>query len=124
MTRHEQREELMKALYRYLLLNMELADVLDDIQTEDADVNTYYYDVCEVLLDKEEEFVTFIDENVKDWDYDRLGFVERAILLLALSEYKGLHYDKAIVINEAVNLAKSYCDEDTYKLINGVLDKA
>ena len=30
---------------------------------------------------------------------------------------------KAIVIDEAVNLAKKYCDEDTYRLINGVLDR-
>ena len=29
---------------------------------------------------------------------------------------------KAIVIDEAVTLAKKYCDEETYKLINGVLD--
>ena len=30
---------------------------------------------------------------------------------------------KAIVIDEAVSLAKKYCDEDAYKLINGVLDQ-
>ena len=30
---------------------------------------------------------------------------------------------KPIVINEAVTLAKKYCDEETYKLINGVLDR-
>ena len=29
---------------------------------------------------------------------------------------------KQIVVDEAVILAKKYCDEETYKLINGVLD--
>ena len=114
----------MQALYSYLLLNKELADVLDELQTSDESTNEYYYDVCEVLHEHEEEYASFIADNIQDWDYDRLGFVERAILLLALSEYKGLQYDKAVVINEAVVLAKAYCDEETYKLINGVLDKA
>ena len=31
--------------------------------------------------------------------------------------------NKAIVIDEAVTLSKKYCDSETYKLINGVLDK-
>lgn len=30
---------------------------------------------------------------------------------------------KAVVIDEAVGLAKKYCDDDSYKLINGVLDR-
>lgn len=30
---------------------------------------------------------------------------------------------KAIVIDEAVTLAKKYCDDETYRLINGVLDR-
>ena len=30
-------------------------------------------------------------------------------------------YSKEIVVNQAVELAKKYCDEDTYKFINGVL---
>lgn len=124
MNRHQQREKLMQALYSYLLVDKQLADVLDELHSSSESTNEYYYDVCEVLHEHEEEYASFIAENVQDWDYDRLGYVERAILLLALSEYKGLHYDKAIVINEAVVLAKTYCDEDTYKLINGVLDKA
>ena len=40
--------------------------------------------------------------------------------------YKDAYIDnvpKAIVIDEAVSLAKKYCDEDAYKLINGVLDQ-
>ncbi len=124
MTRHAQREALMQALYTYLLLHTELADVLQDLKTDDEEVNTYYYDVIEVLMDKEDDYASFIGSQIKDWDYDRLSYVERAILLLAMAEYDGLHYDKPIVIDEAVRLAKKYCDEDTYKLINGVLDKA
>ncbi len=30
---------------------------------------------------------------------------------------------KTVVINEAIELSKKYCDDDSYKLINGVLDR-
>ena len=42
---------------------------------------------------------------------------------MAASEIDFETAQKAIVIDEAVTLAKKYCDDDTYKLINGVLDR-
>ena len=59
-----------------------------------------------------------------DRDYARLSPVERGILLLAGYELKhqpGVPY--RAVINEAVELAKSYGGTDGYKFVNGVLDK-
>ena len=59
-----------------------------------------------------------------DRDYARLSPVERAILLLAGYELK--HRPEVpyrAVINEAVELAKSYGGTDGYKFVNGVLDK-
>ena len=40
---------------------------------------------------------------------------------LYVSIYELNDYSKEIVVNQAVELAKKYCDEDTYKFINGVL---
>ena len=59
----------------------------------------------------------------KDWSFDRLGYVEQAILLMACCELDLETAQKAIVIDEAITLAKKYCDDDAYKLINGVLDR-
>jgi N utilization substance protein B len=59
-----------------------------------------------------------------DRDYARLSPVERGILLLAGYELK--HQPEVpyrAVINEAVELAKSYGGTDGYKFVNGVLDK-
>ena len=64
-----------------------------------------------------------VDDRLIDWDYERLGYIEQAILLLGIVEITLLGYDKPIVIDEAIILAKEYCDEDTYKLINGILDQ-
>jgi len=59
-----------------------------------------------------------------DRDYKRLSPVERAILLLA--GYELAHQPEVpyrAVINEAVELAKSYGGTDGHKFVNGVLDK-
>src|SRR5688572_7057860 len=59
-----------------------------------------------------------------DRDYARLSPVERGILLLAGYELKHLpEVPYRAVINEAVELAKSYGGTDGYKFVNGVLDK-
>lgn len=123
MNRHEQRVKMMEALYQYKLLKKELADVADELHCEDETANSYFYDVFEKLHASEEEYIELINSNLKDWTFDRLGYCEQAILLVALTELKGLGYDKPVVINEAVTLAKKYCDEESYRLINGVLDQ-
>jgi len=113
----------MIAIYQYLLLKGDLSEIADEIQTDDPEINTYFYDVLAAIEKNEEELITKINDRLIDWDYTRLGFIEQAILLLGVVEITMLGYDKPIVIDEAVILAKDYCDEDTYKLINGILDQ-
>ncbi|MEE3400293.1 MAG: transcription antitermination factor NusB, partial [Eubacterium sp.] len=63
-----------------------------------------------------------IDKNSNKWKIKRLGKSELAILRLAIFE---IDYDDDIpdkvAINEAVELAKSYCDDNSSGFINGVL---
>ena len=49
--------------------------------------------------------------------------MEQAILLMACCELDLETAPKPIVIDEAITLAKKYCDDEAYKLINGVLDR-
>ena len=59
-----------------------------------------------------------------DRQLDALSPVERAILLLAAYEFRRqLEVPYRVVINEAVELAKSFGGTDGYKYVNGVLDK-
>ncbi len=46
--------------------------------------------------------------------------MELAILLVAVDELQT--ENKSVVINEAVELTKKYCDDDSYKFINGILN--
>ncbi len=64
-----------------------------------------------------------IQENLNNWVLERLNIPDRAIL--RLSAYS-LLYQKdippTIVIDEAINLAKEYGTDDSYKFVNAVLD--
>lgn len=74
------------------------------------------------------ENITEIDEiissHLNNWTIDRISAVDKAILRLSIYS---LLYQKdipaPIIIDEAVNLAKDFGSDDSYKFINAVLDK-
>jgi transcription termination factor NusB len=55
------------------------------------------------------------------FSYDEMSLTRRAILLLGYAEYKVMSTPASIVINECVELAKSYEDTAAGKLINGIM---
>ncbi|MEJ7141999.1 transcription antitermination factor NusB, partial [Staphylococcus capitis] len=62
-----------------------------------------------------------IQENLKDWKISRLLKSDRIILRIAAFELEHSDTPPKVVINEAVELAKQFSDEDHYRFINGVL---
>ncbi|HPO49377.1 MAG TPA: transcription antitermination factor NusB [Spirochaetota bacterium] len=64
-----------------------------------------------------------IKSRLKNWDIGRLSFIDRAILRFSIfSLLNENDLDEKIVINEAIEIAKIYGNEDSYKFINGILD--
>lgn len=121
LNRHELREKIIFALYQHLLLHYDLNECFMNNFEEINDdfVNNIKVD----LIDNETNYIYEIGENLVSWTFDRLNLVEQAILLEAASEIKTKQNEEAIVIDEAVIFAKEYCDDESYKFINGVLDK-
>lgn len=64
-----------------------------------------------------------IAPHLKSWTLERLNKVDR--IILRLSTYEILYTDapEKVVVNEAVNLAKKFSDDESYKFINGVLSE-
>ncbi|MDA0268697.1 MAG: transcription antitermination factor NusB [Cyanobacteria bacterium] len=62
-----------------------------------------------------------LDEVMVAWQVKRLAQIDRDILRIAVIEMQYLGLPDRIAINEAVELAKRYSDEDGYRFINGVL---
>ncbi len=73
-----------------------------------------------------EEIDGMIEQHLKNWSMNQLNVVDKNILRLAIAEYfyDGTEkLDRKIIINEAVELAKVYGGEKSYRFVNGILDK-
>ncbi len=94
-------------------------NVNDDISEEDK---KYISEVTQGVAEKKEELDEKIKPYLKGWTMDRIGKTDLAILRLAV--YEIFYRDDIpykVSINEAVELAKSFCDDSSPSFINGVL---
>lgn len=125
LTRTEAREKIMVILYQLDFYVKEKIEYnLEDVFKENLEMdNTYVRDVVNGVIENMESIDKVISKYLENWDLDRLGKTDKAIL--RLGAYELIHYDtpKVVVINEAVELAKKYSDDKVVKLINAVLDK-
>lgn len=122
-SRHKLREIAMTCLYQHFLLQKDIKQCVYD-NSDSNNVDPFLYTVTIDAIQYKDTYITHINKALRDdWTFERLGYIERAILLMAACELDLETAPKAIIINEAITLAKKYCDEDTYRLINGVLDR-
>ena len=63
------------------------------------------------------------NKYMKDWTIDRIDKMGANILRVGIYELKFTETPDIVVINEAVELAKKYCDDNVRKIINAVLDR-
>ena len=124
MNRHEQRVVAMQSVYQHLLLGKDIRKCVFEVMKGSNDIDGYLYSLTMGTIENKEAFEQKINELLRDdWDFDRLSMLEQAILLISFQEILANDTPKAVVINEAITLAKKYCDDNSYKLLNGVLDQ-
>jgi N utilization substance protein B len=124
-TRHQARTAVVGLLYAYDLGNENIANFSDEI-LEEGKIRNKQREFSNALfagtIENLEMIDSQIEEHLKDWDYNTIGKVEKAIMRLGAYEILVAKTDKAIIINEAVELAKTLADEKSPQFINGVLD--
>lgn len=124
-TRSELREKCMIILYQYEIMNTgktktQIEEIIkDNIEVENEFVNT----IVKGVLDHIEELNTLANRYMTDWTIDRIDKIGSAILRVAIYELKYTDTPEVVVINEAIELAKKYCDDNIKKMINAILDK-
>ena len=124
-TRTQARESVVGLLYAYDLGNTDIAK-FSDIVLEDKKIRNKQKDFALSLFEGTIENLTkiaaTISEHLKKRDINEVGAVEKAILRLSVYEITFTKLDKAIVINEAIELAKKLASDNAPKFINGLLD--
>ena len=134
MSRRKGRVLAFQTLYSYEVGGIPLEDLLSfswasesGVPAEDANKEEYAF--ARLLASGTVEHLSEIDENIKkhlaaNWDFDRVNKVSLSILRMSVYS---LLYQKdvgaSVVIDEAIQIAKEFGADDSFRFINAVLDK-
>ena len=125
-TRTQARESVIGLLYAYDLGNEGIVKFVDEI-LEDKKIRNkqkefalnLFNGVVNNLAKIDEEIISHLNQGT----LADIGSVEKSILRLAVYEIQFAELEKAIIINEAIELSKKLASDGAPKFMNGLLDK-
>ena len=129
-SRRKARIIAMQALFSWDYTHHELQELLeftwlDSERLAKFENETLFFarHIVQGTLENIEEIDKKIERQLEHWNFDRLGRVDLAILRISIY---GLKYQQdipySVTIDEAIDLAKRYGSEESYRFVNGVLD--
>ena len=125
MNKSEVREEVFKLMYSLEVQknnsNEQIDIFLEDSELSDK-IRANIKDAAAGIVELNSKIEEEISKNLKsEWNLERISKINMSILKIAIYEivYKKLPYK--ISINEAVELAKKYGDENSASFVNGIL---
>ena len=121
------RENCLQSLYSSDISSLEPSSVLASFQMEEFALEEKVFDFYKSLFTSTVANRQKIDEIIKktslNWEMDRMPAIDRSILRMAVCEMMILSdAPVAVIIDEAIELAKKYSTEKSGKFVNGVLD--
>ena len=128
--RTEARLMAVQALYQFLLLGEGEADILNQFVTRHVRGRKGDSELFSLLfknaISERERYQAMVEANLSDnWTWERIGYVEQAVLLSAIAELDARQETPTkVVLNEFLNIAHSYFEKPEVSFINGILDKA
>ena len=99
---------------------MQLADS-DNIK-RNSSVYAFADELVKNTIINIEDIEAEIDKNTRRWSRERIAHLDKSILIVAVYELMFTDTPAAVIINEAIEIAKKFCSEHTGKFINGLLD--
>jgi transcription antitermination protein NusB len=117
--RHRARERALEIAYEATMKERAISAVLAELPLAPDD---YTVDLLEKLENEKVAAEALISRFSIDWSLDRMSVVDRLIMSLAIAEF-ALHDapPRAVILDEAVELAKTFSSESAPAFVNGVL---
>ncbi len=125
VSRSELREKIMTILYQDEMYKKSKYDYkIEDVIKENTTITSDFVEtIVNGVLEHRNELDELANKYLTDWTIDRLDNLGATILRMSLYEITYTDTPPVVVINEAIELAKKYSDENVRKMINAVLDK-
>jgi N utilization substance protein B len=125
-SRHHARERALQILFQYDI-HGKAGLWLDLFWTENEatdEVKAFAERLVAGVLEKKKELDTLIGKYATNWKVSRMPIVDRNILRAGVYELLWMDDVPAkVTVNEAIELAKSFGDDDASKFVNGILDQ-
>ena len=123
--RSELRKKIMTILYQISIYEQnKIGYKIDKIIKEVSEIeNEFIKDTVYGIITYKQDIDELANKHLKDWTIDRLGTTDQAILRIGIYELVYTDTPAVVAINEAIELAKLYSDDDVRKMINATLDK-
>jgi N utilization substance protein B len=88
-----------------------------------AEVRGFADDLFRVAMDRSPEIDKLIERHTEHWRMERMAAVDRNLLRAAVAEFLGYpETPRAVVINEALEIARKFSTPESVHFVNGVLD--
>ncbi len=129
--RHRARESALQILYHWEIGGHDVeqaARTFFDLQwpggdAPPADLRTFATELARDTVGRLESIDALIADTAERWRPERMAVLDRLIMRLAVCEFlRDPGTPPAVVINEALELARTFSTEDAVKFINGMLD--
>ncbi len=123
--RHKAREFALQMLFQWEIGRQEPRRIEDGFwRMAKAGKNTRALanELFENSVKSCEELDALVSRHAENWRLERMALIDRAILRLAASELKEGKTPPKVVVNEAIELAKTFSSQEATAFVNGVLD--
>ena len=124
-SRRQGREQALQALYSIVVGRREPGDALGEVVSEraDAEHRAFVRDLVMGTLDYAPKADEAVEPLLEGWTLERLPTIDRLLLEMGTYELRCRpETPTAVVINEAVELAKKFSTEESNRFVNGVLN--
>jgi N utilization substance protein B len=130
-TRRRARASALQVLYQWEVGQAQLDRAVDTFFTEQwpdadppaADLRQFATDLARDTVRRLEEIDALIAGTAERWRPERMAIIDRLILRMAVCELlRDREAPPAVVINEALELGRTFSTEDSVRFINGMLD--
>lgn len=101
-------------------IKYDIEDIIKEVNPID---NDFVKDAVYFIITNKDEIDKLANKYLNGWTISRLGNTDQAILRLAIYELMYTQTPDIVVINEAIELAKLYSDDNVKNMINASLDK-
>jgi N utilization substance protein B len=124
MKRRTAREKALQALFQIDVSNTDPAFAIEHV-LEGKEGDEYLNQIVFGVVEHKEEIDQLIIGNLEKWTIDRLATVDRNLLRIAAYELKYAKNEvpENVVLDEAIEIAKIFGDDQSSRFINGVLSK-